>query len=138
RPGLPDLLTFLAAQNIPFVIVSGGLRGMVEAAIAPLRSQIHAVYGVDLDTQGAQFKVHSPVEGETELVSKVDIMRLHPAQCTIAIGDSVTDLNMAMAADVVFARDRLAEYLGDRGVSFYRWDTFDDIRSILASQVLNA
>jgi 2-hydroxy-3-keto-5-methylthiopentenyl-1-phosphate phosphatase len=59
-------------------------------------------------------------------------MKRYPAQQTIVIGDSVTDLKMALAGDVVFARDRLAEYLGDRGVAYHPWDDFGDIQKTLA------
>lgn len=133
RPGLPEFLDFLEAQAIPFVVITGGLKGMVEAAIPELLSQIHAVYGNEINTEGAHFKVHSPALGDTELVSKVDIMKRYPAQQTIVIGDSVTDLKMALAGDVVFARDRLAEYLGDRDVAYHPWDDFHDIQKTLAT-----
>ena len=38
-------------------------------------------------------------------------MAQYTAESKIAIGDSVTDINMALAADIVFARDRLQGYL---------------------------
>jgi 2-hydroxy-3-keto-5-methylthiopentenyl-1-phosphate phosphatase len=40
---------------------------------------------------------------------------------------------MALVGDVVFARDRLAEYLGDRDVAYHPWDDFHDIQKILAT-----
>jgi 2-hydroxy-3-keto-5-methylthiopentenyl-1-phosphate phosphatase len=132
RSGLPEFLEFLQAQAIPFVVITGGLKGMVEAAIPELLPKIHAVHGAEIDTAGAYFKVNSPALGETELVSKVDIMKRYPAEQTIAIGDSVTDLKMALAADVVFARDRLADYLGDRSVAYHPWDDFHDIQKTFA------
>jgi 2-hydroxy-3-keto-5-methylthiopentenyl-1-phosphate phosphatase len=132
RSGLPEFLDFLQAQAVPFVVITGGLKGMVEAAIPELLPKIHAVHGAEINTSGAYFKVTSPALGETELVSKVDIMKYYPAGQAIAIGDSVTDLKMAMAADIVFARDRLAEYLGDRKVDYHPWNDFHDIQKTLA------
>jgi 2-hydroxy-3-keto-5-methylthiopentenyl-1-phosphate phosphatase len=132
RSGLPEFLDFLQAQAVPFVVITGGLKGMVEAAIPELLPKIHAVHGAEINTSGAYFKVTSPALGETELVSKVDIMKYYPAGQAIAIGDSVTDLKMAMAADIVFARDRLAEYLGDRKVAYHPWNDFHDIQKTLA------
>jgi 2-hydroxy-3-keto-5-methylthiopentenyl-1-phosphate phosphatase len=132
RSGLLELLDFLQVQAVPFVVITGGLKGMVEAAIPEFLPKIYAVHGADIDTTGACFKVTSPALGETELVSKVDIMKRYPAEQTIAIGDSVTDLKMAMAADVVFARDRLAEYLSDRNVAYHPWEDFHDIQKTLA------
>jgi 2-hydroxy-3-keto-5-methylthiopentenyl-1-phosphate phosphatase len=131
RHGLPEFLDFLQSQTIPFVVITGGLKGMVEAAIPELLPKVHAVHGAEIDTTGAYFKVASPALGETELVSKVDIMKRYSTRQTIAIGDSVTDLKMALAADIVFARDRLAEYLGDRNVTYHPWNDFQDIQETL-------
>jgi 2-hydroxy-3-keto-5-methylthiopentenyl-1-phosphate phosphatase len=132
RSGLPEFLDFLQVQAVPFVVITGGLKGMVEAAIPELLPKIYAVHGAEIDTTGTHFKVTSPALGETELVSKVDIIKRYPVEQTIAIGDSVTDLKMALAADIVFARDRLAEYLGDRDVAYHPWDDFHDIQKTLA------
>lgn len=132
RSGLPEFLDFLQAQAVPFVVITGGLKAMVEAAIPALLPKIQAVHGVEIDTQGACFKVHSPALGDSELVSKVEMMQCYPAQQTIIIGDSVTDLKMALAGDVVFARDRLAQYLSDRNVPHHTWNDFYDVQEILA------
>jgi 2-hydroxy-3-keto-5-methylthiopentenyl-1-phosphate phosphatase len=131
RPGLPEFLDFLQTQTVPFVVITGGLKAMVEAAIPTFLPKIQAVHGAEIDTQGAYFKVHSPALGDSELVSKVDIMQRYPAQQTIVIGDSVTDLKMALVGDVVFARDRLAQYLGDLNVPYHSWNDFDEVQQIL-------
>ncbi len=132
RSGLPEFLTFLRAHTVHFVVISGGLQGMVEAALEPLQSHIEAIYGVEVDRTGDYFQVSSPAEGETDFVDKVALMGRHPTAEKIMIGDSVTDLNMAIAADVVFARDRLAQYLDERGVRYYSWNDFHDIQKVLA------
>jgi 2-hydroxy-3-keto-5-methylthiopentenyl-1-phosphate phosphatase len=133
RPGLPEFLDFLQAQSVPFVVITGGLKGMVEAAIPTLLPKVYAVHGAEINTEGPYFKVYSPALGDTELVSKVDIMSRYPAGQTIVIGDSVTDLRMALAGDVVFARDHLAEYLGDRNVPHHLWEDFKDIQKTLTT-----
>jgi 2-hydroxy-3-keto-5-methylthiopentenyl-1-phosphate phosphatase len=106
----------------------------VEAAVPALLPQIHAVHGAEINTEGAFLQVHSPALGESELVSKVEIMQRYPAQQTIVIGDSVTDLKMALAGDVVFACDRLAQYLGDRNVPYHCWNDFYDVKNALAKR----
>ncbi|WP_404785559.1 HAD-IB family phosphatase [Altericista sp. CCNU0014] len=133
RAGLPEFLDFLDDRAVPFVVITGGLQGIVEAAIPALLPQIHAVHGVEINAEGPYLQVRSPALGDSELVSKVDIMQRYPARQTIAVGDSVTDLKMALAGDVVFARDRLAEYLGDRDVPYYPWHDFHDVRETLAT-----
>lgn len=141
RPGLEELLDFLDSQDVPFIVVSGGLRGMVEAVLSRAGNQgqslvdrVKAIYAVDVDTSGEFLQVISEFEGDTELVSKVEIMARHPADEQIAIGDSLTDLNMALTASVVFARDRLTEYLDERYKTYIRWNDFFDVRQQLSER----
>lgn len=112
RPGLEELLKFLNAQQIPFVVISGGLRGMVTTVLKqhqtstsqPLINSVTAIHAADIDASGQYLQVYSDYVGDTELVAKAQIMAQYPATETIAIGDSVTDINMALQADLVFAR----------------------------------
>ncbi|MBD0346119.1 MAG: HAD-IB family phosphatase [Coleofasciculus sp. Co-bin14] len=134
RPGLVELLDFLDAEGVPFVVVSGGLRGMVETVLSQastgipsLLERVAAIYAVDVDTTGEFLQVQSEFEGGTELVSKVKVMAQHPAEEQIAIGDSVTDLEMSLYAPVVFARDRLIQYLDEHNKPYIPWNDFFDI-----------
>lgn len=133
RPGLSELIDFLDAEAVPFIVVSGGLRGMVEATLtqAGLLSRVAAVYAVDIDNNGEFLAVHSQFEAGNEMVSKVQVMAQHPAVEQIAIGDSVTDLNMALVAPVVFARDRLSQYLDEQHKPYLPWDDFFNVRHAL-------
>jgi len=141
RPGLEELLDFLDAQDVPFIVVSGGLRCMVETVLSQagttgksLRERVTAIYAVDLVLTGDFLQVHSEFEGDTELVSKVQVMAKHPAEEQIVIGDSVTDLNMALYAPVVFARDRLIQYLEEHQHPYLPWKDFFDIRQQLSQR----
>lgn len=134
RPGLVELLDFLEAEEVPFVVVSGGLRGMIETALGEMVQRVCAIYAMDVDTSNPELRVHSDFEDGTELVSKVQVMQQYAADEAIAIGDSVTDLNMALQAPVVFARDRLVQYLDERQKSYILWNDFFDIRNHLAQQ----
>lgn len=133
RPGLSELVDFLDGEGVPLIVVSGGLRGMVEATLtqAGLLSRVAAIYAIDLDTSGEFLEVHSQFEAGNEMVSKVQVMAQHPATEQIAIGDSVTDLNMALAAPVVFARDRLSQYMDEHNKPYLPWQDFFDVRRAL-------
>jgi 2-hydroxy-3-keto-5-methylthiopentenyl-1-phosphate phosphatase len=131
RPGFIELLDFLEFQGVPLVVISGGLRGMVETVLDRLVERVHAIHALDVDTSGSHLKIISPYEGGTELVAKVEIMCKYPAYEKIAIGDSITDLNMGLQASVVFARDRLAEYLDEHRKPYIPWDNFWQIRDYL-------
>jgi 2-hydroxy-3-keto-5-methylthiopentenyl-1-phosphate phosphatase len=133
RPGLPELLAFLQERSIPFIIISGGIQGMIEAVLKRERllDKVTAIYGVNLNTQGEYLQVHSDWEDGTELVAKALIMEQYSGVETIAIGDSVTDITMAKRANLVFARDRLIDYLQSENQPYIPWDNFFDIRQHL-------
>lgn len=133
RPGLVELLDFLDARAVPFVVVSGGIRIMVETVLGELVDRVEAIYAVDVSNKGDYLQVHSEFEGDTELMAKVQVMNLYDASEKIGIGDSVTDLNMGLQASLVFARDRLAKYLDERQKSYIFWDNFFDVREYLAN-----
>jgi 2-hydroxy-3-keto-5-methylthiopentenyl-1-phosphate phosphatase len=127
RPGFDQMLDFLDAQGVPFVIVSGGLRGMVDARLGDLAERVHKIFAVDVDAGGAFIQLKSDFEGDTELVAKVDVMNLFDAGQRIVIGDGITDLHMARQGDIVFARDSLAFFLKQMGVPFKEWSDFFDV-----------
>jgi 2-hydroxy-3-keto-5-methylthiopentenyl-1-phosphate phosphatase len=131
RSGFPEFLDFLESRNVPCVVISGGIRLMVETVLADLKPRLAGLHAVDLDATGEYFKVIPTHVGETELMAKVDVMANYDFDESIAIGDSITDFNMAMAADLVFARDRLAKYLDEQGKAYVAWNDFFDIRDYL-------
>jgi 2-hydroxy-3-keto-5-methylthiopentenyl-1-phosphate phosphatase len=131
RSGFPEFLTFLADHNVPFVLVSGGVRIVVETVIGDLAQQMAGIYAVDIDSSGEMLKPITPYEEGNELVAKVKVMGEYPCDQAIAIGDSITDLNMALHAPIVFARDRLALYLDESEKSYIPWQDFHDIRTYL-------
>jgi len=138
RQEFVKLLDFLEFQGVPLVVVSGGLRGMVEIVLDSLLHRIHAIHAVDVDTSGPYIKVRCEYERGTELMAKAQVMSKYPAYEKIAIGDSITDLNMALQASIVFARDRLAEYLDEQHKTYIPWNNFLDVRDYLAQLWNNA
>jgi len=50
RPGLAEFLAFLQEQSIPFIIISGGIQGMIETVLKRegLLDKVTAIYGVNL------------------------------------------------------------------------------------------
>ena len=133
RPGLKELIDFLNQKDIPFVVVSGGLQGMVERVLSRenLLERVTDIFAVKVDSNQEKLQVASEFEGGTELVAKVQVMAKYPAVETVAIGDSITDLNMALQADVVFARDRLQKYLEEENKPYLAWNDFWEVRDRL-------
>jgi len=131
RPGFEALLDFLDARRMLFIVLSGGLRGMVEARLGPLVKRAHRIIAADVDTSGQYLKIFSDYEFGTELVAKVEVMKEYTADQQIVIGDGITDFQMAEHAGIVFARDSLAAYLDEANVSYFAWSDFFDIRDKL-------
>jgi 2-hydroxy-3-keto-5-methylthiopentenyl-1-phosphate phosphatase len=137
RPGLEELLDFLDGRGVPFIVLSGGLRGMVESRLGPLVKRVHDIYAVDTDLSGEFIRVSSKFEGETELMDKPRVIMQYGAEHVIAIGDGYTDINMAQVADLVFARDTLAQVMEKSGKAFIPWNDFFDVRRELEGRLGN-
>lgn len=131
RPGFEALLDFLEGRGIPFIVLSGGLRGMVEARLGHLANRAHHIIAADVDTSGTYLKVSSAYEMGAELVAKAEVMKAFAADEQIVIGDGITDFQMARQATTVFARDALAEFLDKEGIHYHAWSDFFDVRDQL-------
>ena len=135
RSGLSSLLDYLADHTIPFIVVSGGIRCLVEFVLQreDLLHRCAKIYAIDIDRTNQHLQVQSDWEFDSELVAKVKVIE-HERQNEekiIVIGDSITDLNAAKRADIVFARDKLCTYLNEEKIPFYSWTDFQDIRQQL-------
>lgn len=144
RPGLPELLDFLARQGVPFHVVSGGLGGMVERVLSraragetPIIEGVASITAVEVEVNLSHPCLRVPVqpfEADSELVAKVKVMEQYPAREWVVIGDSLTDINMALRADLVFARDRLIDYLEQEQKPYIPWQDFLDVRDRLSER----
>ena len=141
RAGFEDLLDWLEVRQIPLAVVSGGIEGMVRTVLSRpgrdgrfLCDRVASISAVKVDASGPYLQVASDFEMGDELVSKVAVMQRYPAQTRVAIGDSVTDIKMAQAADLAFARDRLQGYLQDVGKHYEPWENFWQVRDLLAQR----
>lgn len=135
RAGFEEFLDFLEIHGIPFIVVSGGVRGMVEAGLGSIVSRVHGIFAADVDDSGPYLKVYSEFEGGTELVAKVEVMNRFNADPRIVIGDGMTDYKMARSGDLVFAMGSLARFLDDAGIEYTGWGDFIDIRASLRDRL---
>jgi 2-hydroxy-3-keto-5-methylthiopentenyl-1-phosphate phosphatase len=131
RPGFVELLDFCDQSQIPFVIISGGFLDMVKSVVEPYLAKITAIHAMEIDTQGSHLQVSSRYEQGNEIVAKAEIMREYKAEQSIAIGDSITDLNLALSAPIVFARPPLSRYLNEHNKLYIPWNDFFEIRSAI-------
>ncbi|MEM9540837.1 MAG: HAD-IB family phosphatase [Cyanobacteria bacterium P01_E01_bin.42] len=139
REGLGELIDFLDGKNIPFHVISGGLQETIVQKLSQdkigettIRDRVASITAIELDASGENLQVPpQKFESETELVAKVKVMEFYLARERVVIGDSLTDINMAVAADLVFARDRLISYLEAENKPFIPWENFFEIRDRL-------
>jgi 2-hydroxy-3-keto-5-methylthiopentenyl-1-phosphate phosphatase len=135
RPGLSSFIDYLDSRQIPFIVISGGLRCLVEAVLKRenLYERCAKIYAIDIDKTNEQLKVLSQWESGNELVAKVDVIKqeCQNKEKVIMIGDSITDLNASKFADLVFARDGLCNYLKEENIEFIEWKDFEDIKTKL-------
>ena len=132
RAGLDEFLDFLADRNVPFVVISGGLMGLVLRQLGPLAERAQGIYAANVDTSGEYLRVVSQFEEGDELVNKKKIMGTWRYREAVALGDGVTDQGMAMEASIVFARKHLADFLEKCGKPYVAWKDFHDVRATLA------
>jgi 2-hydroxy-3-keto-5-methylthiopentenyl-1-phosphate phosphatase len=132
RRGFSELLDFLHRRAIPLVVISGGLQQSVETRLQKYMHRIHAVHAALLQVGTTHLTAVSPYESSDELVSKTRVMLQYHFDESIAIGDGITDRNMAITADRVFARDNLRDYLSERNAAFIEWSDFFDVLRTLS------
>ncbi|MEY2342578.1 haloacid dehalogenase-like hydrolase [Acidithiobacillus sp. IBUN Pt1247-S3] len=134
RAGFPELLAALPRLGWSLLVVTGGFTRMAERVLAPLRAQIQAIHGLEIDLSGPHLRVFSPWEDDEELVVKRAIYAQYHPQAAICIGDSVTDLRLARECPRVFARDRLLGYLRNEQRPCTPFQDFFDILHALEAQ----
>jgi 2-hydroxy-3-keto-5-methylthiopentenyl-1-phosphate phosphatase len=131
RQGFGELLDYLDSLGVPLVVVSGGLKVMVETVLGPLVSRCKDIWAVDLDIDGPFLKAISPLQSQTELVDKRRILSGYSCKEPVVIGDGITDIQMAKAASLVFARKRLGRHLDRENISYLLWRDFFDVQKAL-------
>ena len=134
RAGFPDFLAALPRLGWELLVVTGGFTRMAELVLAPLRAQIRAIHGLEVDLSGPTLRVFSPWEDDEELVVKRAIYAHYQPDEAICIGDSVTDLRLARVCPRVFARDRLLGQLRDEQRPCTPFQDFFDILHALEEQ----
>lgn len=131
RSGFEEFLPHLKSRNIDFVLISGGLRDMIEVILKDFINDLPHIFSAEPFLENEYLTLLSHYESSEELVSKVEIMKKFTYDKCICIGDSYTDIIMAQNSDLIFARDRLASFLKKENIKYYAYETFYDIMKVL-------
>lgn len=131
RHGFGEFLHQLQDWNIPLVVISSSPDFSVAARLEPWRHLIAAVHALRVDLRGAYMQPCITGSSPDEAVPKAEIMLGYPARTRIVIGDSISDQQMALHADEVFARDRLLAYMRARDLPVTAYRDFHDVLGTL-------
>jgi 2,3-diketo-5-methylthio-1-phosphopentane phosphatase len=132
--GFAELVDFAREHGIAFTIVSDGLDLYIERYLA-----LNGVTGVDvwsnhaeLDADG-RMAISFPHAAEgcdcfcAACKRNVVLVRAHPDERIIYIGDGISDWCPAEHADVIFAKEQLAAYCNAHRLPHYPFKTLDDV-----------
>lgn len=133
RPGFEAFLDTMDELKVPIVVISGGLKPLVETKLKAYENRFLGMHYVDIDTSGGFIRLDSKYDDGKEVLKKTDIMSQYEYRSAICIGDGYTDIHMALACDFVFARDVLAAALTEKGIPFHPWNDFYDVAEAIKS-----
>jgi len=134
RPGFAEFLAYCQAENIEFLVTSGGIDFFVYPALIHYGLKPQQIYCNQSDFTGPRIKIQWPHPCGTECslgcgMCKPTIMNKYPPGQfkRILIGDSITDFAGATLAEIIFARSHLAIQCTNLHKPYYPYENFYDI-----------
>lgn len=141
-PGAHELVEFLRASGIPLTIVSDGFDLYINRYL-----ELNGLSGIDvwcndarLDEEGRlQLSFPRAAEGcECMCASckrNVVLLRAHPDERIVYIGDGPSDYCPAEHADIIFAKKKLAAYCNEHRLPHYPFGDLSDVAAGLRRQL---
>ncbi len=139
-PGFLEFYKKTKKKNIPLGIVSGGFQN----GIVPFLEK-HGIEDVEIFANELVFQGNKP---HIKFRNGQDTHCCDEGPCgnckinhyynykekrdeVIFVGDGVTDMPLANVAEIVFAKDSLAEYMDKRNIEYIPYEDFNDINKIV-------
>lgn len=144
RDGFENFLGICQEGGIEFFVTSGGIDFFVHPILAPFSIPDDRIYCNGSDFGREQIRITWPYSCDEHCANqgcgmcKGRIMRQYPEDqyFRIVIGDSVTDLEAAKLADLVFARSHLADYCAKNDIPYIAYETFHEIGEYVQREVV--
>lgn len=132
RAGFGELVAFARDGGHRLYVLSNGFRTLIEDFLHHAGHGHLPVHSHDCAFDGDSVSISWAARGETcELCGRPckrhDLSGLRGDDTVVYIGDGLSDRCVAQAADVIYARAGLAEYLTEIGVPFRPFDDFHQI-----------
>lgn len=123
-PSFPRFVDWCKEAGYPLEVLSSGMYPVVALFVSEFGLPFHA-HRVTPDPDGWRFE-------KDELQDKCRILRSHSRDSgkIVYIGDGTSDLAVIPYVDVLFAKKGyfLFDYCSAKGIPFYAFDTFDEVR----------
>ncbi len=137
RSGFDEFLDFLDCNNIPIVVLSGGLDYAVRGRLKDYMHRFHNFFCAHVDTSNEYLTVTSPADEQYSFLDKSTVLSQLKAKTFIGIGDGVTDITIANICDYMFARDELYNHMSENNLNCLPWNDFHDVIRHMKNHVLN-
>lgn len=136
REGFGDWVEWCAARGHRLVVVSNGFRSVIEPVLADAGLGHLEVVAHDARFSRDGCRLVWSDRGERCALCgrpcKREPLRARSnGERLVYLGDGISDRCAALMADVIFARDGLAEYLAECDVAFIPFEDFRDVRRAL-------
>lgn len=140
RDGFAELVHWCREQLIPLAIVSDGVDRFIHRILARHDLGHIPVFSNHLLSDGRAYRLEQPFKRQGcaagSGVCKCEIVDVAPpADPLVFVGDGRSDFCVSGRAELLFARDRLAQYAEQRGHAYIPFDTFFDVLLELKAHV---
>lgn len=137
-PNFGTIVRWAASEQIELVIVSDNFACLVREILSRHALPDLPLFANELSFVGdrptARFPFTSP-DCARCANCKVTHFKRYSGCRTIYVGDGLSDVCPALAADLVFAKDSLATYLAGRGVSFETFASLATVADFLLGEI---
>ncbi|MGA8185941.1 MAG: MtnX-like HAD-IB family phosphatase [Terriglobia bacterium] len=142
-PDFPEFFHFLKARQLPFYIVSDGFDYVIRRVLkqvgadGELRNGRH-LFSTGLELEAGRVRAVFPHSNHgckhgCATCKPAIIRRVREKQQPVVfIGDGLSDRFAVEEADIVFAKNELLAYCGERGLACRPFETFGDVQKALA------
>jgi 2-hydroxy-3-keto-5-methylthiopentenyl-1-phosphate phosphatase len=125
RPGFADLV-----EEFDPLVISSGFHELIEPILAREGVAVELLAN-RLDPRPDGWRVIWRDESVCEICGEPCKRSSLGGESFVYVGDGYSDRCAALAAERVFARDGLAEYLDDKGVAYAPFDTLSEVAASL-------
>lgn len=142
RDGFDRCVAWARQHDVPFVVISNGFATVIEDFLTHIGFADLPFYAHDIEFGADGSTIVWTPRGEQCPLCRRPCKRHHLEAIrgdhrVVYVGDGISDRCVAQAADVIYARDGLAEYLTGIGVPFVPFHDFHQLTDDL-SRIVDA